>query len=659
MAALLACASAPAGATTVTVPDDWPTIQQAIDSGAETVLVRPGIYPETLVIARAMEVKGLVPYGTSPNSLPVVSGVVLEDFTHIEFHTLYLKVWSLRILSQVRNQFETSPFWDPLDIEIAGCALDGGLVDSDTAERGQIEYYLRLCRIGGPVRLSRPQQVWFQDCTVRAAIQISGVERFSARRCDFRGPSPFAIDVYGDDSEIYDNTFEGFETPIRQRSSSTIYVSGNTFIGPGVVPVAMPIYGDLSFSNNRVTGFQYGVLVPGAWGDLYATQNLIADCGTAVRADVRYGDFLGNEVRSCEVGVFLNVLDGLQANDNVVRSCGGDGMILQASWGEVNRNVVGHCGGDGIRLTSDGRDGSNPRMIANTVYRNGGAGLVVAVTRAIISGVLDHNIAFENGRHGLESTGPGPLLAGCNDWFGNAAGAISGAEPSASDLAVDPLFCDAARDDVHLSAGSPLLDAPTCGLIGALGRGCDMPTVSRLTTFTVASTIEGVEVRWQVADAAPGFVAWLERAEAADGPWVKAECERASDGEVTVEYDRSTAPARSYWYRLVATDRGVTRALGEPIHVDTAPPQRFALLGTGPNPAPGAFEATFQLAHAADITLELFDAQGRRVATLARGAWPAGIHHASWAATHAASGLYLVRYRHPAGEDLRRIALVR
>jgi hypothetical protein len=175
----------------------------------------------------------------------------------------------------------------------------------------------------------------------------------------------------------------------------------------------------------------------------------------------------------------------------------------------------------------------------------------------------------------------------------------------------------------------------------------------------VVPTIEGIEVRWQVADAAPGFVSWIERAEASAGPWAKVECERASDGEVTVEYDRTTAPARSYWYRLVATDRGLTRALAEPIQVETAPPTRFALLGTGPNPSPGTVEATFQLAHAADITLEMFDALGRRVATLASGPWPAGIHHANWAGARPASGVYLVRYRHPGGEDLRRIAIVR
>jgi hypothetical protein len=182
---------------------------------------------------------------------------------------------------------------------------------------------------------------------------------------------------------------------------------------------------------------------------------------------------------------------------------------------------------------------------------------------------------------------------------------------------------------------------------------------ARLTAFEVSSTIEGVELRWHVEDATPGFSAWLERAESATGPWATAECERSSDGEVTVEVDRTTAPARTYWYRLVVTDRGLTRALGEPIRIETAPPTRFALLGTGPNPSPGAAEATFQLAHAAEIAVELFDAQGRRVATLASGSWPAGIHRAKWTGARPASGVYHIRYRYPGGEDFRRISIVR
>jgi hypothetical protein len=415
-----------------------------------------------------------------------------------------------------------------------------------------------------------------------------------------------------------------------------------------------------------------------------------------------------------QAGIILDTETQVVVRNSVIRDCAGYGMYLIANVAQIEDNRVERCGGEGIhsasnrlveqrnRVSGCAQLGSayggivafvladDAYIAENVVWANGANGMVVGVKYTIgtvevtnntsvgnaRAGILSddavdtlyyqphkyvvkNNIAAFNGTYGIQWLDPFATSVGCNDWFGNGAAAVQGSLPSDEDLSLDPLFCDVTQDNVHLSAGSPLLNAAGCGQIGALGQGCDAPIIARLTTFAVVPTIEGIEVRWQVADAAPGFVSWIERAEASAGPWAKVECERASDGEVTVEYDRTTAPARSYWYRLVATDRGLTRALAEPIQVETAPPTRFALLGTGPNPSPGTVEATFQLAHAADITLEMFDALGRRVATLASGPWPAGIHHANWAGARPASGVYLVRYRHPGGEDLRRIAIVR
>src|SRR5437016_4102285 len=58
-AGLLVLAAAPAAAVTVIVPDDWPTIQQAIDSGADTVLVRDGNYAEVPQAYRGVTLLGL------------------------------------------------------------------------------------------------------------------------------------------------------------------------------------------------------------------------------------------------------------------------------------------------------------------------------------------------------------------------------------------------------------------------------------------------------------------------------------------------------------------------------------------------------------------------------------------------------------------------
>jgi beta-phosphoglucomutase-like phosphatase (HAD superfamily) len=49
---LAALALAPALASAIVVPDQAPTIQAGIDSGADTVQVRPGYYPETIMVDR-------------------------------------------------------------------------------------------------------------------------------------------------------------------------------------------------------------------------------------------------------------------------------------------------------------------------------------------------------------------------------------------------------------------------------------------------------------------------------------------------------------------------------------------------------------------------------------------------------------------------------
>ena len=659
---LLILAARPAAAVTVTVPDDWPTIQQAIDSGADEVLVRPGAYPETLVITRAMALKGIVSDTAPLDSLPRVAGLVLDDFGYTSYITTYLRVWNLRFESTVRNDFDTALFWNPLEIDFTRCGLEFGLSD-ESSTAGQIEYYIRSCWIEGPLRLNYPQKAEFLWNIVRAPIALETIEYASFRDNRFTGRAAGIASVGVGELDLERNQFEGCELPVRDTGSSGMWVSANKFVGPGRVAVECSNTSALeTLSGNFIVGFDRGVV--GYNTELYSHDNHIEDCGVGMEFQgyIWSGSSTRDTILACGTGARLTFVGRFEMAGALVLGCRDHGLDLKMGIGLVASSVIGRCGGDGIRVAVDyAPDWSFApiMLINNTSYANRGSGYVMSVAGTAIPAEARGNIGLGNGRHGIEVAAGDSVISACNDWFGNANGDRNGLFASTTDLAVDPLFCDIAQNNVQLSARSPLLNVAGCGAIGALGQGCEAPIVCRIVTFTVASKIGGIEVRWQVADAAPGFVAWIERADSPDGPWLKVESQRAHDGDVTVEYDRTAAPALSYWYRLVATDRGLTRALGGPVRVETLPPTRFALLGTGPNPSPGTVEATFQLAHAAEITLELFDAQGRRIATLAHGSWPAGIHCASWAGARSASGVYLVRYRHPNGEDVRRIAIVR
>ncbi len=71
-------------------------------------------------------------------------------------------------------------------------------------------------------------------------------------------------------------------------------------------------------------------------------------------------------------------------------------------------------------------------------------------------------------------------------------------------------------------------------------------------------------------------------------------------------------------------------------------PRGGLALQTYPNPSTGPITMAYDLASAATVRLEVFDARGRLIATLVDGPAGAGSHRTTWAAD-AASGVFLVR----------------
>jgi hypothetical protein len=291
---------------------------------------------------------------------------------------------------------------------------------------------------------------------------------------------------------------------------------GNAFVGPGAFGLRTSASnGGVTVSGNTVSGKVDGIVV---W---YATSaevmgNSVAGCS---------GDaFKGVAPSEFPVGT-------IDFRDNQVRNCGGDGFNLERVGGEFVGNVVDSVGGDGLRwsgipmyriggndlryiggrgITSDrgvltlsrntiidtSSDGIvveyASRADSNVIGRTGGAGLRISeayndrvrwntVFLCAGDGIdlhgagtdsISNNIAFANGGAGLVFSGTGVPVLSCNDWHANTGGATVDIAPGASDLGVDPLFCNVSQDDVHLSAASPLLEALGCGQIGALGEGC-------------------------------------------------------------------------------------------------------------------------------------------------------------------------------------------
>ncbi len=95
-----------------------------------------------------------------------------------------------------------------------------------------------------------------------------------------------------------------------------------------------------------------------------------------------------------------------------------------------------------------------------------------------------------------------------------------------------------------------------------------------------------------------------------------------------------------------------------------APPALASLSAAWPNPAAGAVNLVLGLPEAQEVSVAVFDMQGRRVRTLADGTLAAGRHVLVWdgrgeAGGRAASGLYFVRARWAGFEATRRVVRMR
>jgi hypothetical protein len=86
-------------------------------------------------------------------------------------------------------------------------------------------------------------------------------------------------------------------------------------------------------------------------------------------------------------------------------------------------------------------------------------------------------------------------------------------------------------------------------------------------------------------------------------------------------------------------------------------PVAFALGRTQPNPFASSALIPFALPHEAEVTLEVFDLQGKKVATLVRGRMSGGLHTAVFRPTDdgGATGVYFVRMRAEAFESTQKI----
>lgn len=183
-------------------------------------------------------------------------------------------------------------------------------------------------------------------------------------------------------------------------------------------------------------------------------------CCQHTAAPIRHCTFLGNQAVSGG-GAFISYHPG-PLRDCVVAGNGADyggGLFLGGGSNLVTNvtialNEATH--GGGVFCSADAAP-----ILANSIIALNASGGAVQCNEAV-----------------------GPLTLSCSDVYGNVGGdwvgCISGFAGLDGNLCEDPLFCGAPDGDFSIDAASPCAPAnsPQCGLIGALGVGCESSVVN-------------------------------------------------------------------------------------------------------------------------------------------------------------------------------------
>jgi hypothetical protein len=218
------------------------------------------------------------------------------------------------------------------------------------------------------------------------------------------------------------------------------------------------------------------------------------------------------------------------------------------------------------------------------------------------------------------------------------------------------------------------LDHASVELVGAGLRsnfvtvnGGGVPTPTELILLQGRWDGDRVEIRWQFRDGESFGSVAVQRARNERGPWTPIDAAARIEDDAMVVSDRGANVDATYYYRLlaVATD-GTTHVFGPIVVTPDGGPgtvggATFTLIA--PNPTPGALRIGFALARAGKARLSVMDVQGREVATVAEGEYPAGRFETNWngrvGGQDAPMGLYFVRLWAGGVTMTRRVALAR
>lgn len=376
--ALVAASATVAGATTRKVPQQFPTIQAAIDPSAagDTVLVSAGVYKENLDIVAALNgltVRGIGKVildarpngaaGTGPGMNIGVDDVRIENLTvrhglgGMYGGGIVITGENARVKNVVVQSCEkagihvTGTFARIENCRVLGCRDMGIVVVGNDATITKCQ--VRQCD-GTGIDVTG-DRVTISKCVVKNIEDDSGIEVTGAQAKIIGNtvldPDGDAIDVAGNEFEIRGNTVRsGQDTSgIRVASGLNGVVTNNTCIDCHESGIEIVFGASLNeISKNKVLRCgaegDPGILISGAFCNVF---------GNVVSESVSAGIHVGGN---------FNIVD-----DNKISNTFSDGIFVQGSGTKLDGNVVKGCNAEGIQNTGSMTEATNNVFKGNRI----------------------------------------------------------------------------------------------------------------------------------------------------------------------------------------------------------------------------------------------------------------------------------------------------
>lgn len=380
-----------ANADTITIPDDYPTVQEGVDAAVtgDTIIVRPGVYRENVTVTTS----GIKILGSVNKS--VIDGAYLG---------LTMAVTADDVVLQALSFYNGGVEITGHDIEVTKCRVKSSpatglkLTGSGTIQTTTISYSL-----GAGLVVASDDSVGPLTKIIKNTVNhnASGIE-LSA------GPFEVSRNV------VANNSGDGLSLSFTAGTGSNTVVSGTEISKNDLIfndGAGLALVDDLGsvtvIEKNDVIGNGKGMDISTSAGALRIAQNEIDESLTGGIFLKTAGATLdANKLRrNSLVGILILSTGGAtdggnMLEDNMLEANGGDGLHVESGSNVLHHNYMKDNAGDGLQIAA-GADAN--QLTANITRNNVHDGLDNWGTNTLIS----ETKTFDNGGADLAGVGDG------------------------------------------------------------------------------------------------------------------------------------------------------------------------------------------------------------------------------------------------------------